>query len=495
MKSGRSLVVLDGIVRGFFVRKAARWKKLSQLFDWPLRCYGGSGNALGPALIGAILAGCAGIAANCPVTPAPVPAPPFRVSLSVSPFTELTLKSGVVFTDGERVARTTEELQALYISRGANEVYARIATARTYGTKGIDRGLAKGLDRARLAHRLGLPFNPELGLFGTYGDIRCQGPPDFSEYPEIRLPGPWSSLTLDQMEAALHTYGAVVARTILETGVEVRIWDLGNEVEFGIAGVSVRPASTGCPSPSDWKNGYEPPDRVDPEIGKMSVEELARMTPSDRIRWLQKHIWPYVARILAAVASGIRSVDPNARFSTHVSGGAALNASESLAFYGTLKDGGFVPDEFGFSYYPSNTDQGDRLRDFANTLMLVKCKFNRPVFIAEFGYPVKTIATGDFQYWNHPLAGYSITEEGQAELFHDLASWGAAVGVSGIRPFAPDLLVPGWEPMALFSLDVTQLGPTAISRPALGAFGKGAAAPDSNALQLYPRCFPAEDRS
>ena len=445
--------------------------------------------ALGPLLIGAILAGCAGIVTKCPVGPDPVPAAPFRVSLSVSSFTELMLKSGVVFTDGERVARTAEELQTLYISRGANEVWARISTRKARPAAPVDRSLAKGLDRARLARQLGVPFNPELGLFGTYGDIRCQVPPDFSEYSEIQLPGPWSSLTLEQMEAALRTYGAVVARLILETGVEVRIWDLGNEIEFGVAGISVRPMPGVCEEPAEGKDWYRPPDRIDPAIGKMSVDELARMDPSDRIRWLRMHMWPYVARVLGAVAAGIRSVDPDARFSTHVGGGTALNSSEALAFYRALKDGGFVPDEFGFSFYPSSTDQGNQLSDFGNTLMIVKCEFNRPVFIAEFGYPVKPINTGDFQHWNHPLAGYSMTAEGQAELFRDLASWGAAAGVSGIRPFAPDLLVPGWEPMALFSLQATQLGPTAISRPAVGAIGKGAAAPNSNALRLYP-VFP-----
>jgi hypothetical protein len=174
---------------------------------------------------------------------------------------------------------------------------------------------------------------------------------------------------------------------------------------------------------------------------------------------------------------------------------SAVTSSESLAFYHALKDGGFVPDEFGFSFYPSSTGQGDQLRDFANTLMIVKCEFKRPVFIAEFGYPVKPIATGDFQHWNHPLVGYPMTAEGQAEFFRDLASWSAAAGVSGIRPFAPDLLVPGWEPMALFGLHATQLGPTAISRPAVRAIGEGAAAPDSNSLRLYPRCVPKDDRS
>jgi hypothetical protein len=40
-------------------------------------------------------------------------------------------------------------------------------------------------------------------------------PPDFSDYPSIRLPGPRTSLTLAQMESALRQYGALAARPLL----------------------------------------------------------------------------------------------------------------------------------------------------------------------------------------------------------------------------------------------------------------------------------------
>jgi arabinogalactan endo-1,4-beta-galactosidase len=165
----------------------------------------------------------------------------FRVALSVSPFAEIVLGTGMVYSDGKITAKSIEELQRLFVAHGATEVYARIATSRDKTTGFGDHSLNRGLMRARLAKSLGLPFNPELGLFKFYGDVRCQPSPDFSEYPELKVPGVWTSLTLEQMLPILRSYGALVAKTILDTGVKVNVWDLGNEVDFGVAGVSPAP--------------------------------------------------------------------------------------------------------------------------------------------------------------------------------------------------------------------------------------------------------------
>lgn len=107
----------------------------------------------------------------------------FRISLSVSPFTEAIVKSGVVFTDGKIEAKTPRELQRLFMKYGATEVYARIATSRHFTLGAGNHSLDLGLARARMAQSLHLPLNPELGLFKNYGDVRCQPPPDFSQYP------------------------------------------------------------------------------------------------------------------------------------------------------------------------------------------------------------------------------------------------------------------------------------------------------------------------
>jgi hypothetical protein len=389
----------------------------------------------------------------------------------VSPFTEIVLDSGTIFNDGTISATTVEGVQRLFVNHGANEVYARIATTQKYRRGFGDHSMDRGLERARIAAALHLRFNPELGLFSIYGDIRCQPPPDFSDYPMVKLPGDWASLTLDQMEVALRAYGAVASRQIVATGVQVNVWDLGNEIEFGVAGVAVRPVPGSCRDTAGEHDWYRPPDAVDPAIGKMTFQALMQMTEVRRIAWLAEHIWPYEARMLAAVASGIRTVDPKARFSTHVSGIASTQPKFAAAFFKAMKQGGFSADELGVSYYPtSSAFPKDRLQAFKDMAKAAQRELGRPVFIAEFGYPAATM-DGVFR-WNDPVAGYPQTPIGQASFLRDLVAWGKSEKViSGIRPWAPELALPGWAPMSLFERDGTVLKP----RPSLDVLNDRAA--------------------
>jgi hypothetical protein len=398
---------------------------------------------------------------------------PFRVAVSVSPFTELLMSSGIVYTDGKSTARTVEELQKMFVAHGANEVYARIGTSRSKTPGFGDHSLDRGLMRARLAKSLNLPFNPELGLFKAYGDVRCQPAPDFSEYSELKIPSAWASLSIEQMLPILRSYGAIVARLILSTGVTIRVWDLGNEVDFGVAGVSPQPMPGGCDDLGEGSKWYQPPDRVDVEIGKTSVLSLLKLPEADRIAWLRTHVWPYEARMFASVADGVRSVDPTAKFSTHVSGILAVRPTEAKAFFTAMKDGGYLPDEFGFSFYPTSTaEPPNRLQAFQQTITGVHAEFGRPVFVAEFAYPAaeKAAQEGPFASWNHALENYPLSPEGQAKILRDLASWGVTHGVSGIRPWGPDTAIAGWSSFALFDLD----GKTATARPGIGAISEGA---------------------
>ena len=397
---------------------------------------------------------------------------PFRVSLSVSPFAELVLGQGIRFTDGKRSAATVEDLERLLVAHGATEVYARINTSRSKVRGFGDHTLSKGLERARLARKLALNFNPELGLWRDYGDVRCQPSPDFSDFPEIKLPGgPWTSLTLDQMLPALRAYGAMAAREILATGAKVNVWDIGNEVDFGVAGVAPPPLPHGCDD-TNGSNWYKAPDGIDPEIGKTSELSLLQRPEAGRIAWLKQHVWPREARMLAAVAAGVRSADRNARFSTHLSGVASVLPDTAVAFYETMRQGGFLPDELGFSFYPTGSDKPPRrLEAFKNTVAAVSKALDRPVFVAEFGYPAARMTEGAFKDWNHAVENYPQTPDGQAAFYRDFVKWAAAAGVTGVRPWAPDLPMPGWGPFAFFSLD----GKTAVARPVLDALAGGLA--------------------
>jgi len=391
---------------------------------------------------------------------------PFRTSLSVSPFTEAVL-SQVALSDGPFTARTVRQVQDLYLRHGATEIYARIATRKVAPQGAVaDHGWARGLERARLARDMDLPFNPEIGLWAEYGDGgNYQQPPDFRDYPQIRLPGPWTSLSLEQMLPPIRQYAALVAKQILATGARVPIWDIGNEVESGIAAVTVHPLTPNGP--------YLPPDKVDPVIGRMSTAQLMKMPEKDRIAWSRAHLWPYIGRIIGAAAEGIRSVAPGAKFSTHISPLGAKTSAVHLAFFETLKEAGFMPDQFGFSYYPglgkSKGGPADTFAWFKETASALKARYGRPVFIAEGGV-ASSVMPPPFTF-NDPIEKYGLNEADQYAFNRDLIAWGAQAGcLAGYRPWAPDLCVgAGWAPMSWFD----QQGKLAMAKPVMRAFEDG----------------------
>lgn len=386
----------------------------------------------------------------------------FRYAVSVSPFTE-TVLSQCALSDGQVRATTVADVQRLFNAHGASEVYQRIATKRRTVQNGeADHGLDRGIERARLAHELGMPFNPEIGTFANYGDVAShQEPPDFSDFPSIHLPGVWTDLTIEQMLDPLRQYGALVAREILNTGVTVNVWDIGNEVECGMTGVAVRPLVNGAT--------YVAPNNVDPELGRRSVMELIQMSESDRIAWCRAHLWPHIARLAGAVAQGIRSIDRGAKFSTHISSWGQKTPAIALAFWETMRENGYLPDHLGCSFWglqgAGMQGPADTMAWLRDTASAFKQHFARPMFIAEYGYPSAHMPP-PFT-WNDLQAGYGQDADGQFRYTRDVIAWALESGaISGVRPWAPDFCTSeGWAPMAWFARD----GATATARPVLGA--------------------------
>ncbi|MEU2121652.1 glycosyl hydrolase 53 family protein [Nocardia niwae] len=400
----------------------------------------------------------AGAAAPLGGTQAAEPAE-FRNALSVSPFTEQVL-SQTTLTDGTVSARNPLELQRLFNRHGANEVYARIATRRIVSDGDGASGFELGIQRAALAAELGMAFNPELMLSGIYGDtFTYQVPPDFTDYPDIarQQPGPWTSLTLDQMIPLIREYAAAIARQIARTGAQVNYWDLGNEVDHGIAGVTPQPITSSGGAPP-----YSPPDAVDPEIGKMSTLQLSTMSEADQIEWCRNHLWPYTARLLAAAQDGIRSVVPTARFSTHTA--LPPSADFAVAYWACMRDNGYLPDVIGTSYYPNIFFSAPMdMSTFQAAFAEVSKTFDRKIFIAEFAVayaPTVTFPT--------PSLSYLETEADQNRFTSDLVRWGVETDVlQGIRWWAPDYVTnPQWAPASLFR--AAQNG-VSIATPAIDA--------------------------
>jgi arabinogalactan endo-1,4-beta-galactosidase len=429
-------------------------------------------NRRGVLTTSAAAAGVSFLAAGQPTEAAPRRT--FRNSLCASQFAEGVFAKGITFRAGATTARTVEELQRLMIAYGSTEVFARLGSRLTDPNRSeANQGMTAALERARLAKRLGIPLNPELLLCAYYGDESGQPEPDFSDYPQIHLKRPWRELTIEEICDAVRIYGELAARQILDTGVTVSVWDIGNEVDLGIAGVALRPFSPAIARPG-WS--YQPPDGVDPEIGKMTVANFFKMSTADQIAWGKQHLWGHVGSVLAAMAEGIRKADPKARFATHVGGLAVQTPEVFVAMYEAIEANGFRTEALGasfyasaYQYFPINPGV-DRLVLYKQTAELTKKRLGKPIYIAEFGYAAGPMNYGA-QSWANPVEGYPVTVEGQAAFYRDVVTWGVRNGtMAGVRPWAPDFVGGGWQGMALFDAPV---GGVSVARPALGAIQDG----------------------
>lgn len=131
-------------------------------------------------------------------------------------------------------------------------MYVRIATKRSVTSEEITDGeedtnanvhtFDQAMVLCQIAADLNIPINPEVMLAYTYMDMEKQQAPRFNEYPEIynlQNGKDWTELSLEEINVVLKAYGKFLASEILKKGCTVNNWNLGNEANFGFAGVSL----------------------------------------------------------------------------------------------------------------------------------------------------------------------------------------------------------------------------------------------------------------
>lgn len=394
---------------------------------------------------------------------------PFRVALSLSPFTLNQFEAGYTFKVGDQTATTPAELQQIYKNLGSTEMYVRLATKRhkTYNPDGTldnttdgkpdENANAHTLDQViqtcRIAAMLDIPINPEVMCAYIYMDMDGTQAPRFykSDYPELYAnptfarimkdgEAKWEELSLEDICTVLEIYGEFVGEQILATGVTVNNWNLGNEANFGFAGIGI-----GTPNSFDKK--------------------LAKAGPMKRymsslfsVWWLKKHVWKYEAQTLAAVRHGIEKAYVNAgkdaskvKFSTHIATVVSTPRS-SASFFSFMADHGYKMETAGISYYPSAPAMSfNKWKLFTKTVTRINKKCDVPVFIGEFSYPSQDMV-GPFAGWNKALKGYNKDQQGQKAIYQDVVKWGKDHGLIGIRYWAPDY-EGEWYPMSMFEFE------------------------------------------
>ncbi|WP_127537096.1 glycosyl hydrolase 53 family protein [Paenibacillus illinoisensis] len=373
----------------------------------------------------------------------------FRVALSVSPFSGNAFQKGYTYTAGNLTANNREDLERMYMSSGATEMYARIATKRYPTEDNLVNGeedsnanyhtLEQGLELAHMAAKLKIPLNPELMLAYTYMDMDRQQAPNFEVYPEIfalQKGKQWEELTLDEMNVVLEAYGEFVATEILKTGATVENWNIGNEANYGFAGVSI-----------GLKTAVN--EKLEKVPGFMRHVYSVMCT-----NWLKKNIWKYNAVQMASVAKGIKNAYENlglnsskVKFSTHIAT-VVTTVHTAVTYFKTLKENGFPVDTAGISFYPSAPGVYiDKMVMYKKIVTAINKQVGIPVFIAEFSYPSGEVQ-GAYAGWSKTVKGYPHNEEGQAAIYHDVIEWGKTHGLIGIRYWAPDF--SEWGSMSMF---------------------------------------------
>ena len=373
----------------------------------------------------------------------------FRVALSLSPFSLNQFEKGYSFVVGNKTASTPEELQEIYRELGSTEMYVRIATKRHKTAEDVTDGeldenanvhtFDQGIRLCQIAAELDIPINPEIMCAYTYMDMDKQQAPRFDEYPEFNylMNGKeWSELTLDEICTVLEAYGEFIAEAILKTGCTVENWNLGNEANFGFAGISMGLKTA-----------------VDPKLEKAGT--LKKYTAPVFARWwLKKHVWKHDAKAYAAVKTGILKayanlgIDAtNVKFSTHVAT-VVFPAGCTAQFFNFMKENGYEMETAGISYYPSAPSMSaNKKKLLKKTVTKINDKCGLQVFIGEFSYPSGPME-GPFAGWNKKVRGYEKNQQGQASIYADVVSWGKTHGMAGIRYWAPDY--EGWYAMSMF---------------------------------------------
>ena len=382
----------------------------------------------------------------------PASADPFRVALSLSPFTLNQFADGYSFKVGDQTATTPAELQSIYRDLGSTEMYVRIATKRHKTAENTVDGVPdenanvhtfdQAIELCKIAASLGMPINPEIMCAYTYMDMDKVQAPRFEEYPEfyaLQKGKKWEELSLDEICAVLEAYGEFVADSVLATGCTVENWNLGNEANFGFAGV-----------------GMGVKTAVDPKLEKVSGMERY-MASIFKVWWMKKHVWKYNAKQFAAVKRGVLKAygkkglpTEDVKFSTHIAT-VVFTPRACASYFKYMAEHGYAVETAGISFYPSAPAMSfNKKKLLTSTITRINKQCGVPVFIGEFSYPSGPM-DGPFAGWNKQLGNYEKTQKGQADIYADVIAWGKTHGMAGIRYWAPDY--EGWYSMSMFEFE------------------------------------------
>ncbi len=319
----------------------------------------------------------------------------FWVGIDASYALEMERK-GVVWQSGD----ATGEIFRIFGAAGVNRMRVRLWTS----DEGVN-GLHYATEMARRAQEQGI--KPLLVVFLSE---------NWADYVKQPVPTVWKELSFEDKLKAVEAYAERVARHFADSGVIVKDFEIGNEIDFGLCGE------------------FE--------------EEWSRRVSTE---YMRSTIWLRVARLVRAAQAGIRRVSPDAKFVLHLT--QWWNPSYCGAFFKTMLGAGVEVDFAGLSFFPtSDLSKENSFGFFLKQTEELYRGVRRPLVICEYAYPSEPKFTGQFSAWNQPVNGYALDAGGQAAWVRDFLRQLRATGYfDGAFYWSPEWYESDmWSAFALF---------------------------------------------
>lgn len=303
-------------------------------------------------------------------------------------------------------------------------------------------GLKDAIETARRAQAAGLRPYVVLFLSENWADL-------------VKQPAPavWKDLDADAKLRAIEAYAERVARRFAAEKIDVELFEIGNEIDFGLCGV--------------FEEAW--PKRV-------SVD------------YMRANVWPRMTPMILAAQRGVRKARPDARFTLHL---AQWNKAEwCIAFWRFMREQGVRVDLAGLSYFPTSAaDAGERPLSFlVATAEKIRDALGVPVLICETGYPSEPNFPGQFADWNKPVDGYPPSPDGQRRWLVDFLAQSRATGaIAGAYYWSPEGTTGDlWRAFALFDADgIARPALAATTRPATRAASQPTTVPAAQGVDVY----------
>ena len=176
-----------------------------------------------------------------------------------------------------------------------------------------------------------------------------------------------------------------ITKYYMEMGLDIDIYDIGNEIEFGI--LDERPPSDGS---VDW---------------------------FDTI-WLKNNSWKWEAEMLKGAIAGVRAANPSATILLHIANShRPYFVSEFFKF---MQDSEVPFDLAGLSFYPSSFSERPTLSTLGECIEAIS-ELGLKTMISEFAYP--SAPNPHMSDFDNEVEGWPLTPEGQSKFVSEFLHW------------------------------------------------------------------------